>query len=433
MSQGCIDPASLIPSKRASPQEAVVNITTINATPASASPKDQEKKRTSTSSSSRSRRSFKRARRSTSDSDDDDSDNSDYNMEDNQDGAENLDNNGDKDAEENHQLKAGNKTVEEVLESLVVQEEIEEVDYEAQRKRNILENQRLLEELGLNKPTVQKTFPSVTKSNSDNYDYASSDGEYSDETGSKEPKKGRRFALNKISWRKATAPASVATRASKRIRGEAAIESKVDLEALERSLNGRTGKNVDEGEEGRSRGEGAAPPSKLGEYSRSLWKGRKQTTGFTMEVEIPRSIATTIWELGSIYKGEKNKLKYWSGGGSLFKHPYPIGYRAEKFYFRERYMMHIKEGPEGPIFIVESASGRVFEGSSPTLPWTKVCLASSSKGTRISGPLFFGFSDPITQKMIEGLEGYQTFEQVKAEVQAVEEQEEQRRLQAEAA
>lgn len=27
------------------------------------------------------------------------------------------------------------------------------------------------------------------------------------------------------------------------------------------------------------------------------------------------SIATTIWELGSIYKGEKNRLKYWSGGG----------------------------------------------------------------------------------------------------------------------
>jgi hypothetical protein len=100
----------------------------------------------------------------------------------------------------------------------------------------------------------------------------------------------------------------------------------------------------------------------------------------------------------------------------LFKHPYPIGYRAEKFYFRERYMMHIKEGPDGPIFIVESASGRVFEGSSPTLPWTKVCLASSSKGTRISGPLFFGFSDPITQKMIESLDGYQTWEQVKAEV-----------------
>lgn len=73
-------------------------------------------------------------------------------------------------------------------------------------------------------------------------------------------------------------------------------------------------------------------------------------------------------------------------------------------------MMHIKEGPDGPIFIVESADGKVFQGTSPTQPWTMVCLASYSKGTRISGPLFFGFSDPITQKMIESLPGYQTWE-----------------------
>ncbi|OAQ23673.1 hypothetical protein K457DRAFT_101444 [Linnemannia elongata AG-77] len=420
-----------------------MDIAAINASSASASPKDQNKKRTTTTTSSRRlrRRSFKRTRRSTPESDENsDSDNNDFNIEDNKEEAENLDDHDDKEAEENFQLKAEDTAAEEV-ESLVLQEEIEEVDYETQRKRNILENQRLLQELGLNKSIVRKTFPPITKSKNDDYednDDISSDGEYNDEIGSKEPKKGRRFSQNKASWRKATAP--VATRASKRIRGEAAAEAKVDLEALERSLNGRAGNNEDEGGDSRSRGEGAAPPFKLGEYSRSLWKGRKQTTGFTVEVEIPSatvpltvgSIATTIWELGSIYKGEKNKLKYWSGGGSLFKHPYPIGYRAEKFYFRERYMMHIKEGPDGPIFIVESASGRVFEGTSPTLPWTKVCLASSSKGTRISGPLFFGFSDPITQKMIEGLEGYQAFEQVKAEVQAAEEQEEQRRLQADA-
>ncbi|KAF9340404.1 hypothetical protein BGZ91_002215 [Linnemannia elongata] len=416
-----------------------MDIAAINASSASASPKDQNKKRTTTTTSSSRlrRRSFKRIRRSTPESDEDSgSDNSDFNIEDNkEEEAENLDDHDDKEAEENFQLKAEDTAAEEV-ESLVLQEEIEEVDYETQRKRNILENQRLLQELGLNKSIVRKTFPPITKSKNDDYednDDISSDGEYNDEIGSKEPKKGRRFSQNKASWRKATAP--VATRASKRIRGEAAAEAKVDLEALERSLNGRAGNNEDEGGDSRSRREGGAPPFKLGEYSRSLWKGRKQTTGFTVEVEIPSatvpltvgSIATTIWELGSIYKGEKNKLKYWSGGGSLFKHPYPIGYRAEKFYFRERYMMHIKEGPDGPIFIVESASGRVFEGTSPTLPWTKVCLASSSKGTRISGPLFFGFSDPITQKMIEGLEGYQAFEQVKAEVQAAEEQEEQRR------
>ncbi|KAF9170360.1 hypothetical protein BGX20_009074 [Mortierella sp. AD010] len=102
----------------------------------------------------------------------------------------------------------------------------------------------------------------------------------------------------------------------------------------------------------------------------------------------------------------------------MFRHPYPIGFRAEKHVFRERYTMHIKEGPDGPIFVVESDGGKVFEGSSPTLPWTKVCLASYSKGTRISGPLFFGFSDPITQKMIEELEGYQDWETVSSEERA---------------
>jgi len=72
--------------------------------------------------------------------------------------------------------------------------------------------------------------------------------------------------------------------------------------------------------------------------------------------------------------------------------------------------MEIKEGPDGPIFIVESVNGKVYQGSSPTQPWTLVCLASYSKGTRISGPLFFGFSDPITQKMIESLPGYESWE-----------------------
>lgn len=79
--------------------------------------------------------------------------------------------------------------------------------------------------------------------------------------------------------------------------------------------------------------------------------------------------------------------------------------------------MHIREGPDGPIFVVESGGGKIFEGNSPTLPWTKACLASYSKGTRISGPLFFGFSDPITQKMIEELDGYQTWNAVVAEVE----------------
>ncbi|KAF9926239.1 hypothetical protein FBU30_004134 [Linnemannia zychae] len=419
--------------------------------------KNQDRKRRTDTTSTNSRRlSFKRTRRDTpEDSDDNGENGDDYRIEDTLDDIdkaflESLD-------QEEGESSKDVKVTEEITESLIVQEKEKEeeekeeeeedgeeevkknskeeedlkenpddVDYETQRKRNILENQRLLQELGLNGSIIRKSFPTIGKTtfkkqNDDSE--SSSDGEYDDdEFRSNEPKKStRRLANTKLSWRKATTAAPLPTRSSRRIRGETADVSKVDLEALERNLN-RTGSGREGGRDGE---EGSAPPSKLGEYSRSLWKGRKQTTGFTMEIEIPSacvpltvgkfkgfikgvskggSIATTIWELGSIYKGEKNKLKYWSGGGSLFKHPYPIGYKAEKFYFRERYMMEIKEGPEGPIFIVESASGRKFEGTSPTLPWTKVCLASSSKGTRImrKTKIFGGSSHPELTALITG-------------------------------
>lgn len=50
----------------------------------------------------------------------------------------------------------------------------------------------------------------------------------------------------------------------------------------------------------------------------------------------------------------------------------------------------------------DQASGRVFSGASPTRPWTDVCLAHRT-GQRISGPLFFGFSSPVTQAAIAKL------------------------------
>ena len=65
--------------------------------------------------------------------------------------------------------------------------------------------------------------------------------------------------------------------------------------------------------------------------------------------------------------------------------------------------MHILAGPCGPIFrVVDDTSGEVFDGESPTRPWTGVCQ-SRRLGTRISGPLFFGFSDPMTQRAIARL------------------------------
>lgn len=49
--------------------------------------------------------------------------------------------------------------------------------------------------------------------------------------------------------------------------------------------------------------------------------------------------------------------------------------------------------------VIDMQTGAVFRGGSPTKPWTDVCIAHRT-GQRISGPLFFGFSDPLTQRAI---------------------------------
>ncbi|KAG7670928.1 hypothetical protein Ndes2526B_g01307 [Nannochloris sp. 'desiccata'] len=112
-----------------------------------------------------------------------------------------------------------------------------------------------------------------------------------------------------------------------------------------------------------------------------------------------RSIGTTILELGAVHRGEWAQL-YWSNRGCLHHHAYPVGYRATKEMFGRTYEMCIDAGATGPVFSVRDLStGRRFSGTSPTKPWTDVCIAQKT-GQRISGPLFFGFSDPLTQQAI---------------------------------
>jgi hypothetical protein len=112
-----------------------------------------------------------------------------------------------------------------------------------------------------------------------------------------------------------------------------------------------------------------------------------------------RSIGTTVWELGTLYGGPWSK-RYWSSAGCLYHHAYPIGYRATKIQFGKTYEMRIQRGTKGPKFeVIDTVTGDIFVGDSPTNPWTEVCL-SLKTGQRISGPLFFGFSDPTTQAAI---------------------------------
>ncbi|KAI9593155.1 hypothetical protein BDF19DRAFT_497896 [Syncephalis fuscata] len=127
------------------------------------------------------------------------------------------------------------------------------------------------------------------------------------------------------------------------------------------------------------------------------------------------SIGTTIWDIGHLVTDER-KLQFWSNRACMFHHPYPVGYRASKYHFGREYWMTIEADEDGPIFTVFTEDRQHnFEGRTPTQPWTQACLASTTKGTRISGPLFFGFSDPLTQLLIQQLHGYQSWEDLHAE------------------
>ncbi|KAG0226674.1 hypothetical protein BGW41_004114 [Actinomortierella wolfii] len=342
-------------------------------------------------------------------------------------------------------------------------EDEEELDYEAQRQRNILENQRILAELGLdNGPLTAGLMPFSSRGSMTRPPPSSmhghrrgrppkksgvgSDEEYVDQEEGEDGSGrvgGRRPGKSSTKLKLLQDVQPVQLRQSMRLRGLKPQETKEILSdhtdgeeeftddsdnESRNSKKSRRGKKYEEKQwKTRNNGVQDVLPSEQKLVARSAWRGRKQLTGFMIEVELPnnistpltlRSIATTIWDLGEIYKGSSNKLSYWSGNGSLYKHPYPVGFKAEKQYFRNTFSMEILETSNGPEFVVRNMdNGQTFRGASPTQPWTKACLASHSKGTRISGPLFFGFSDPLLQKMIEGLEGYQRWSSVCAEVE----------------
>ena len=199
---------------------------------------------------------------------------------------------------------------------------------------------------------------------------------------------------------------------SKRLRSLPAgrCASYAELDELDRLLGGS----------GRAeRGEGKAPPPPplLHETRGRVFKGRKAGLlhllesaeaggGFHLQLPVTlsckRGAGTTVWALGTIHRGELAP-RYWSSPGALYHHIYPVGYRATKTHFGRDYAMDIEEGAGGPVFkVTDLGTGQVFAGPTPTKPWTDVCL-SLNTGARISGPLFFGFSDPAVQLAIAAL------------------------------
>ena len=114
------------------------------------------------------------------------------------------------------------------------------------------------------------------------------------------------------------------------------------------------------------------------------------------------STRVTVVSLGAIHRGPFPQ-NYWSSKGCIYHHPFPVGYRARKAHFGREWEMRIDAGECGPSFsVVNMTTGEVFAGETPTKPWTRVCV-SLRLGTRISGPQFFGFSDPVTMRALAAL------------------------------
>ncbi|GAA5804638.1 hypothetical protein HPULCUR_010140 [Helicostylum pulchrum] len=231
-------------------------------------------------------------------------------------------------------------------------------EYELKRKLNMEENQNLLQQLGLtSKEGITTDIPAV------------------------EPvsKKVRTKTYNRVSKPK------LPTRSSRRSRGE----SPEDFSELSEI--------VDDNDRIRQ----------LEVIEKRKEEEQTQILNLPEEIYVPvtlRSIGTTIWALGELNTG-KGRSRAWSSRGCKYKHPYPIGYRATKSHFGNDYTMGISEGEDGPVFTVRHKAV-TWSGNTPTAPWTEACIKSKSSSTRVSGPLFYGFSDPITMRLIENMEGY---------------------------
>ncbi|KAI8047384.1 hypothetical protein BDF21DRAFT_209746 [Thamnidium elegans] len=233
-------------------------------------------------------------------------------------------------------------------------------EYELKRKLNMEENQNLLQQLGLtSKEGIAADIPMV------------------------EPvsKKIRTKTYHRVSKPK------LPTRSSRRSRGE----SPEDFSELSEI--------VDDNDRIRQ----------LEVIEKRKDEEQTQILNLPEEIYVPvtlrlGSIGTTIWALGELNTG-KGRSRAWSSRGCKYKHPYPIGYRATKSHFGNDYTMGITAGEDGPVFTVQHKS-ITWSGNTPTAPWTEACIKSKSSSTRVSGPLFYGFSDPITMRLIENMEGY---------------------------
>ncbi|CAJ0759345.1 17064_t:CDS:2 [Entrophospora sp. SA101] len=140
---------------------------------------------------------------------------------------------------------------------------------------------------------------------------------------------------------------------------------------------------------------------KNGNQFRKLLKPASQDIDSNKHIDqyLP-STTTTVISIGTYHKSPT----WWSNPGSLYHHPIPINYKATRIEWNKIFEMTIEEDQNtgNPLFrVTAKGTNSTFIGSTPTKPWTSVCVSyKKSRATRISGPLYFGFSDVLLQKLL---------------------------------
>ncbi|PIA28771.1 hypothetical protein AQUCO_06700053v1 [Aquilegia coerulea] len=119
-----------------------------------------------------------------------------------------------------------------------------------------------------------------------------------------------------------------------------------------------------------------------------------------------------IISIGSLYKGSCWYKKYWSSSRGKDRHPYPIGYHAVRTHNGITYEMEIREGLNGPLFVITSTDGESCSGQTPDITWESFQKKSAPRAKlgqrkrfscKIDGAEFFGFRNALVQRLLRNI------------------------------
>ncbi|GKD26198.1 putative FY-rich, FY-rich, WD40/YVTN repeat-like-containing domain protein [Tanacetum coccineum] len=84
-----------------------------------------------------------------------------------------------------------------------------------------------------------------------------------------------------------------------------------------------------------------------------------------------KSDGLDIVSIGKLYDGVWEK-KYWSSSRGKDRHPYPVGYVAQRNNNGNTYKMAIIEELKGPEFVISSTDGQSCSGQTPDIAFFRI-------------------------------------------------------------